>query len=267
MNASVQHRTTSRSFFLSVTAIVLSFSTAASQANISPANCAIAQYELLSAYHEYFNTPKDYRLKQNIVTRNDALSECVNTISATLTPDVVNALNASQKGMHTDLNYNISTLEKTGDAERQPVASMVNFALETTKILGSQTDSSNATVGLLKKQATLMAYLKSRYLERAYALGGVGLIRESSAEPSIEELVLDFSQKLEVLRKDKSLIANAELYKKLNAVHVRFNFLKKSIMNYNKDVVPFVVGHHSAFIIKTLLDISSELEQKSSKAA
>ena len=267
MTVFVQRRITPRSFFITLTAIVLSFSTPASHAGASPANCSIAQYELLSAYHEFFNTPKNNQLKQNIETRNIALSECIKTISAKLPPEVVTALNTSQKGMHSDLNYNIDTLVKTGDAERQPVASMVNYALETTKILDGQIDSKNATVGSLKKQAVLMAYIKSRYLERVYSLGGVGLIRESSTELSIEELVLDFSTKLDALRKDKSLIANKELYKKLNAVHVRFNFLKKSIMDYNKIAVPFLVGHHSPFIIETLLDISNELEQKSAKAA
>lgn len=67
---------------------------------------------------------------------------------------------------------------------------------------------------------------------------------------------------MDVLRKDKTLIAKTELYKKLNTVHVRFNFLQKSMMDYNKTAVPFVVVHHSAFIIKTLLDISNELERK-----
>lgn len=267
MTASVHHKATSKSFIIAATALLFSFSTATClAAEASPANCSIAQYDLLSTYHEFSNTPNDNQLKRNLVASNKALSECMSTMSATLTPDITNELNAAQKGMQTELSYNINSLEKTGATPGQPVANMVNFALETTKLLGSQIDGKNKTVGALRKQAVLMAYIKSRYLERIYSIGS-DMFRETSAELSIEELVLDFSKKLDILRKDKTMIADAELYKKLNAAHVRFNFLQKSIMNYNKTAVPFVVGHHSAFIIKTLLDISNELEQKSAKAA
>lgn len=262
MNVLSQHRITTRSFFVVVTALALSFSTSASRAGISPANCSIAQHELLSAYHEFFNFPKDSQLKQKIAEKNAILAECLKATSTKLAPEEASKLRASQNIMQAELKYNIETLERTGDAERQPVDNMVNHALATTSILGAIKDSNNATIDALRKQAVMMAYLKNRYLERVYSLGGVGLLRDSSAEPSIEDLVLDFSKKMDALRKDKSLTAHKEAYQKLDAVHVRFNFLQKSMMDYNKTAVPFVVVHHSAFIIKTLLDISNELEQK-----
>ena len=245
-----------------VTALVLSISSTSSRADLSPANCSIAQHELLSAYHEFFNAPKDGQLKQKIAAKNSILAECLKTISPRLSPEVAKELNDIQAIMQTELKYNIETLERTGDTERQPVDNMMNQSLASAKILGAQKDSNNPTVDALRKQAVMMAYIKNRYLERVYSLGGVGLLRESSLELPIEGLVLEFSKKMDVLRKDKTLIAKTELYKKLNTVYVRFNFLQKSMMDYNKTAVPFVVVHHSAFIIKTLLDISNELEQK-----
>lgn len=262
MRTIVKGRATSLSFFIAVTALVLSFSSTSSRADLSPANCSIAQYELLSAYHEFFNFPKDGQLKRKIAEKNSILAECLKTISNKLAPEEAGKLRASQNIMQAELKYNIETLERTGDAERQPVDNMVNHALATTGILGARKDSDNATIDAVRKQAVMIAYLKSRYLERVYSLGGVGLLRDSSAELSIEDLVLEFSKKMDALRKDKSLTANKDAYQKLSAVHVRFNFLQKSMMDYNKTAVPFVVVHHSAFIIKTLLDISNELEQK-----
>lgn len=263
MSAIVRQRTAHRSFLLGVAAIMLACSASASlAANVYPADCAIAQYELLSAYQELSYTPKDNRLLLNLKVSNKTLSECVSNLSHTLSPDLASKLNAAQSGMHDELNYNINSLAKTGGAPGQSIASMLNYALATTSMLGNQKNSSNATVDSLLKQAVLMAQVKNRYLERVFYLGGGGRFRESSADASIEELTQDFSKRLDVLRQDKTLLADKELYKKLNTAHVRFNFLKKSIVDYATLAVPFVVEHHTKFIIKTLMEISNALEQK-----
>lgn len=267
MKTSFNDKPACRPFFPVISGFFLYFSSVAClAAYTSPTNCAIAQYDFLSTYHEFSNTPNDKHLKRNLVASNMALSECIRMISASLTPDIVNQLSNAQKGMQTELNFNINSLEKTGTTPGQPVANMVNYALETTKILELQIDSKSTTSSSLRKQAIMMAYIKSRYLERAYSLGG-DLFRETSAERSIEDLVVDFSKKLDVLRKDKALASNAALYKNINTAYVRFNFLKKSIIDYNTSAVPFVVEYHSTFIIKTLLDIADELDKQSAKAA
>lgn len=262
MHVLTECRITSRSFLRVVGAMAMAFSAAVSKADIFPAKCAIAQHELLSAYHEFFNFPKDGRLKKKISEKNSILEDCLKAIGSRLDASVASDLKASQKIMQSELKYNIETLERTGDAERQPVDNMVNHALATTKILGAQKDGNHAVVDALRKQAVMMAYIKNRYLERVYALGGVGLLRESSAELSIEDLVVEFSNKMSALRNDKDIAANKEIHEKLSSANVRFNFLKKSIMDYNKTAVPFVVVHHSGFIINTLVDISDELEMK-----
>lgn len=229
-------------------------------AAVYPTTCAIAQYELLSAYHELSNTPKENKLKQNVSATNNALSDCIQSISGQLSPGSANSLKNANAAMNGELVYNLNALEKTGASQGQPLLNMVNHALETTNILTAQKSGSNPATTSIRKLAVQIAYLKNRYLERIYSLGG-DANRDASAEPTIEQIVADFSSRLDVLRKDKSLVARAEINKKLNAVHVRFNFLRKSILDYNNTAVPFVVTHHSSFIIKSLLEVADEVER------
>ncbi len=136
---------------------------------------------------------------------------------------------------------------------------MVNHALDTTRILTAQRAGSTPTADALRKQAVQMAYLKHRYLERLYGLSG-DANRDDSAEPAIENIVTDFSAVLNKQRNEKCLQSKPEMGKKLNTAHVRFNFLRKSILDYNNTSVPFVVTHHSGFIIKTLQEIADGME-------
>lgn len=248
---------TAMAFFLAAPALSLAEVT-------SPTTCAIAQYEMLSAYHELSSSPKEEKLKLNLNARNKTLTDCIQSVAGQLSPDSANQLRAANAGMNEDLNYNLAMLQKTGSSPGQPLASMVNQALATANILTAQKSGSTPSAHLLRQLSVKMAYLKNRYLERIHALGG-DANRDDSAEPAIEDIVEDFSSALIKVRSDKSLQGKPETYRKINAVHVRFNFLRKSILDYNNTSVPFVVTHHSAFIIKTLLDAADEAEQTSGK--
>lgn len=241
-------------------ALALSCISAASVAEPTyPTTCAIAQYELLSAYHELSNSPKDKKLKQNVSTINRTLSECIQSISGRLSTDEANNLKVANSGMNSELDFNLSAIEKTGAGQGQSVSDMVNHALETTRILGTQKSGLNSSAISIRELAVQAAYLKNRYLERIYSLGGEAN-RETSAEPSIEKIVADFSENLDALRKDQSLIAKPEIKNKLSGVYVRFNFLRKTILDYNNTAVPFVVAHHSSLIIKSLLEVAEAAE-------
>ena len=245
---------------LTSTALGLVFVPAASLAAVAyPTTCAIAQYELLSTYHELSNTPKDNKLKQNVSVTNKVLSDCIQSINGQLGSDSANSLKNANDAMNGELVYNLNALEKSGASQGQPLLNLVNHALQTASILTSQKSGINPTTTSIRKLAVQVAYLKNRYLERIYSLGG-DANRDASAEPTIEQIVADFSLKLDVLRKDKSLTSRAEINKKLNAAHVRFNFLRKSILDYNNTAVPFVVTHHSSFIIKSLLEVADAAE-------
>lgn len=105
---------------------------------VNPASCAIAQYETLSAYHELSNSPKEEKLKLNLTARNTMLSDCIQSVIGQLSPDNANRLKKSSAGMSSDLTYNLAMLQKTGASPGQPLASMVNNALETANILAGQ---------------------------------------------------------------------------------------------------------------------------------
>lgn len=237
----------------------LSASSLSFASTLYPTTCAIAQYEMLSAYHEMSNSPKQEQLKQALQASNTALSDCLRNIGSQLSADNATRLKTANDGMNNDLTYNLGMIQKTGSSPGQPLASMVNNALDTNRILTAQRAGTTPTADALRKLAVQMAYLKHRYLERIYGLGG-DANRDDSAEPAIENIVTDVSAALDKMRNDKGLKAKPEMHKKLNTVHVRFNFLRKSILDYNNTSVPFVVTHHSGFIIKTLQDIADGLE-------
>lgn len=248
-----------RCLTLAAVGLWLSAPAHANTATTYPTACAIAQYEMLSAYHELSNSPKEEKLRRNLEASNKVLSDCLRSISGQLGADSANRLTSANTGMNNDLAYNLGMIQKTGSSPGQPLASMVNHALETTRILTAQRSGKTPSADALRKLSVQMAYLKHRYLERIYALGG-DANRDDSAEPAIENIVDDFSSSLGKLRSDKALASKGDVSTKLNAVHVRFNFLRKSILDYNNTSVPFVVTHHSAFIIKTLTEAASAAE-------
>lgn len=222
--------------------------------------CAITQYEMLSAYHELGNSPNERSLASELNEKNILLSSCIQALNGRVKPAILRRLQESNSKMNGDLAYTLKTLQQTGAPHGQSSASMIDHALDTTRLMSSIASSPAMPGSGIRKLAVSMAYLENRYLERAYSLGEQAS-RENSKELPIEALVIEFSDSLDELR-NKKIIKNKPLvYEKLQDAHVRFNFIKQPLVNYNKKSVPFLVSYHAKLIKKALLIAAADADR------
>jgi hypothetical protein len=216
---------------------------------------------VLSAYHELSSSPKQEVLKRNLNANNKVLSDCIQLISGQLGADDATQLMSTNAAMNSDLAYNLVILQKTGASPGEGLYSMVRNAMKSTHILRAKSSGKTPSASDLRKLSVQMAYLKHRYLERIYSLGAEAS-RNDDSEPSIEIIVDDFSSMLKKFQDNKKLASKDDIRNKLNFVHIRFEFLRDSILDYNRKALPFVVNHHATSIIKALLDAAEMAEKK-----
>lgn len=121
-----------------------------------------------------------------------------------------------------------------------------------TALYNTSAESSNADPRVIEYQtmAFLMQQMAARYLENAAAVYGVAF-RDLSDERSIDQLALDFSQRLAKLDMDaKDLPVEAKT--QLADVKRKWTFIEQSMMNFMENQVSFLVYRYSNTIVEDL---------------
>lgn len=222
-----------------------------------PYVCASRQYELLTAYHLFSAAPGDRENKALLEQRRPALDACIKGLGAQLDQAALAKISADYLQFVKDLNYNVASLNKKGFAEGAPLAEMVKNALGVaSSLVRSARNNPDPQVVRIKELAVQMAYLNNRYVERSLALGGDSS-RDDSSEPAIEDIVKEFAAGLEKARATAS--KSPELNAKLKPVYTRFSFIRGSLLNYNQNVVPFIVNRHATVISQALMEIATSM--------
>lgn len=131
--------------------------------------------------------------------------------------------------------------------EKKTGAQRAISALYTTT---SETTDADPRVVEYQTMAFLMQQMAARYLENAAAVYGVAF-RDLSDERSIDQLALDFSQRLAKLDMDaKDLPVDAKT--QLADVKRKWTFIEQSMMNFMENQVSFLVYRYSNTIVEDL---------------
>ncbi|MCB1836018.1 MAG: hypothetical protein KDH99_00240 [Alcanivoracaceae bacterium] len=121
-----------------------------------------------------------------------------------------------------------------------------------TALYNASVESSNADPRVIEYQtmAFLMQQMAARYLENAAAVFGVAW-RDMGDERSIDQLALDFSQrlaKLDLTAQDLPVDARTQL----TDVQRKWTFIEQSMMNFMENQVSFLVFRYSNTIVEDL---------------
>src|SRR5690606_37444023 len=131
--------------------------------------------------------------------------------------------------------------------EKKLAAQRAISALYTT---AAETTDADPRVVEYQTMAFLMQQMAARYLENAAAVYGVAF-RDLSDERSIDQLALDFSQRLASLdlnAKDLPVEAKTQL----TDVQRKWTFIEQSMMNFMENQVSFLVYRYSNTIVEDL---------------
>lgn len=245
------------------------FSLAAADARLTVRevyNCAIHQHEMLTAYHLHASDPKDRTLNADFQAARQLSTSCAVRAGDSLAAAGLAAQAAEVRLLKDKVaqtaQYNSDSIAKTGAAENAVLAEMVMHEL---KLVSTLTQSARDLQVALKvsevaearqarELAILIMYADERYVERTTEV----YHRDDSAEPTIDQLGMNFYSGLSKLRASKRL--TAEQKKMLDNVNTRYRFIHGSLSNYNKDTVPFTVNRHARSMVALLNQVANSLE-------
>ena len=100
----------------------------------------------------------------------------------------------------------------------------------------------------------LMQTIAVNYASRSASVGASFL--GGGDERAIDELAVDFNKRLQELK--ASPRNTAEIKASLQSVQTKWNYIEKSLKNYNENSVPFLISKYSEQIISGL-EKTSEL--------
>lgn len=228
--------------------------------------CAVDQHAMLSAYHFYASDPKDRVLNAEFLNARQAALDCVQQVTEQLSAAGMGSQAGNMKTLKDKVaqtsQYNAGTIAKTGMSENAVVKDMVDSELALIRLLvqaGKDFQASSkikevAEASQARELALTIMYANARYIERTTQI----VLRDDSAEPTIDELAVRFDRSLSGLRKSTRL--SAEQHKKLDNVNTRFRFINGSLNNYTQQAVPTTVNRHARSMVAILNQVADGLE-------
>lgn len=166
-----------------------------------------------------------------------------------------------------DLKALMGTLTTQGYTDLHPVADLAarnRQVLATCQALYEALRRADAQAVSVQSASTrelslLMQGIAVNYAARSASVGAS--FSGDSSERPIEELVDDFSDRLDALR---AVPANsAAINQALDGVSTKWRYIEKSLRNYNEKSVPFLVNKYSDSIIRGLTDVADLYAQAS----
>lgn len=228
--------------------------------------CAVDQHAMLSTYHFYASDPKDRILNADFLNARQTALDCANQVAGQLAAAGMTSQAGSMKTLKDKIaqtsQYNANTVAKTGMSENAVVKEMVDSELALIHLLvqaGKDLQAASkikdvAEANQARELALTIMYANARYIERTTQI----VLRDDSAEPTIDELAARFDRMLASLRKSTRL--STEQKKKLDNVNTRFRFINGSLNNYTEQAVPSTVNRHARSMVAILDQVANGLE-------
>lgn len=157
----------------------------------------------------------------------------------------------------------ITALETEGFTDLQPVADLATHNQQLMSLSGElygkiQQESSTSVPPLTERSrelGLLMQTIAVNYASRSASSVGASFFGGGD-ERAIDELAVDFNKRLQELK--ASPRNTAEIKASLQSVQTKWNYIEKSLKNYNENSVPFLISKYSEQIISGL-EKTSEL--------
>lgn len=191
-------------------------------------------------------------LEEDIDMLADARDEMIDTVQS----EEVDAIESNIDRYLTLLDDNYSALSSGGYEVNAVVEEMMEKKLAAQRAISTlyastaETTDADPRVVEYQTMAFLMQQMAARYLENAAAVYGVAF-RDLSDERSIDQLALDFSQRLASLDLNaKDLPVDAKT--QLTDVKRKWTFIEQSMMNFMENQVSFLVYRYSNTIVEDL---------------
>ncbi|HCT40733.1 MAG TPA: hypothetical protein DF427_06090 [Moraxellaceae bacterium] len=229
-------------------------------------DCAIHQHEMLTAYHLYASDPKDRTLNADFQAARQLSTSCAVRAGDALAAAGLSAQAAEVRSLKDSLaqnaQYNSDSIAKSGVPENAVLAEMVMHELKLVSTLTQSAKDLQVSAKLkevaearqARELAILIMYADARYVERTTEV----YHRDDSAEPTIDQLGMNFYSGLSKLRASKRL--TAEQKKMLDNVNTRYRFINGSLNNYTQDAVPFTVNRHARSMVTLLNQVANGLD-------
>lgn len=156
----------------------------------------------------------------------------------------------------------ITALETEGFTDLQPVADLAAHNQQLMSLAGElygkiQQESSTSVPPLTERSRELGLLMQTIALNYASRSASVGAsFFGGGEERGIDELADDFNKSLQELK--ASPRNTAEIKASLQSVQTKWNYIEKSLKNYNENSVPFLISKYSEQIISGL-EKTSEL--------
>lgn len=219
----------------------------------------------LSSFYMYNNMEGDQRYARMI---DEAISQANQALAGLqdLNGDSSKTLNAQLVALWSNYESNlkqlVSTLKTQGYTDLQPVADLAEHnqkIMQLSQELYSKIEQETGysvppLIQLSRKQSLVMQAIAVDYSSRSASVGATFMGGGNSQ--SIEELVSEFASTLEQLSQAPE--NTAQTSKTLSNVGTKWNYIEKSLKNYNENSVPFLVSKYSDSIIEELEQLSSQ---------
>lgn len=153
------------------------------------------------------------------------------------------------------IRLNYSDMETRGFPNVRFVNEMGETNASLLKVLTQAYDDAKITTGISPNEVVETARSLSSTMEKIssqYAARGtssLGHVFIGSYEQTLEEMAVDFNLNLESLKKQVNYDSNKKV---LRSIDSKWNFIERSIKNYNENTIPFLVSSYSERIIEDL---------------
>ncbi|WP_339800892.1 hypothetical protein [uncultured Marinobacter sp.] len=228
----------------------------------------INNFMAVSAYYRYSATKDnsaDQEIQQAMSRSNANIGRIkINAVNI-LSPDQIAALDAQYTTFQELMRQNVSDVTEIGYPDLRLVGEMAGTANAlsnlSTELYSAARESSqtptSANVESARSAAVLMAEMLSRYTARSYSQ--VSQIQGGGAGKPLDEQARDFDALLQQVRAGA---ARPELSGPLGDIESKWEFIRNSYINYNRNNVVFVIERYSRAILDELDNTVSLLQSQ-----
>lgn len=217
----------------------------------------VSNYMALDAYYRFSassNTDTLNEIVAGVNAANDSMNTIAGSTEGVLSPEQVEALNQEFDKFKDLMRKNINDVRKTGYPDLRLVSDMANQAQTMNSMatdlyqIARESHQANERVEAARSAAVKMAQMMTKYSVRTNSSVSQ-TFQGSSTENALDEQAREFDALLADVRKGGS---DGELKANLDDISAKWQFIRKSYINYNENNVGFVIDRYSKGILKGL---------------
>ena len=219
----------------------------------------VSNYVALDAYYRFSATGDTETLNEIVAAINEAnasMNSVAESTAGVLSEEQVESLNVEFDKFKDLMRSNINDVRNTGYPDLRLVSDMANQALLMSQVASemytvaqeSSETEINSRIEAARSAAVTMAQMMAKYSARTHS-SVAQTFQGSSNDIPLDEQARQFDTLLSQVTEGDS---QGQLKTTLNELNSKWEFIRKSYINYNDNNVAFVIDRYSKGILRSL---------------